>query len=191
MIFVDGWVCRACWRPNRPQELACYHCKIPREASPEEIEAKHKADAERAARPEAVPDIVVALPAVVFRVYARVWMRGGIGLGGVLALLVFGGVTDLTWLILTGGVCAGLILFGFMAGEVSDGMREREAWAFIVGLILSVVAVVGSVAAFQVFAPGVGNPSMIRWASLITFGGAGVAAAAGLVLMFTRRDRGI
>jgi hypothetical protein len=188
MRFVDGWVCRACWRPNRPHELACYRCKTPREATPEEIEAKRKADAERAERPVAVPDIVVALPAVVFRVYARVWMRGGIGLGGLLALLLFSGVTDVTWLLLTGGFCAGLIVFGFMAGEVSDGMRDREAWAFIVGLVLSVVGAIGSVAAFQVFAPGVGSPIAIRWVSLIVFGGAGLAAAAGLVLMYLRRD---
>jgi hypothetical protein len=32
---------------------------------------------------------------------------------------------------------------------------------------------------------------LIRWCSLITFGGAGIAAVAGLVMMFTRRDRGI
>jgi hypothetical protein len=191
MSFVDGWVCRACWRPNRPQELACYRCKTPREATAKEIEAKRKADAERAERPEAVPDIVVALPAVVFRVYARVWMRGGIGLGGLLALLLFSGVTDVTWLLLTGGFCVGLIVFGFMAGEVSDGMRDREVWAFIVGIILSVVAVVGSVAAFQVFAPGFGNQNAIRWVSLITFGGAGLAAVAGLVMLFTRRDRDV
>jgi hypothetical protein len=188
MTFVDGWVCRACWRPNRPQESACYRCRTPREATPAEIEARRKADAERAERPETVPDIVVALPAVVFRVYARIWMRGGIALGGVLALLVFSGVTDVGWLLLTGGFCAGLIVFGFMAGEVSDGMRDREAWAFIVGLVLSVVAVVGSVLAFQLLAPGVGNPSAIRWISLITFGGAGIAAAAGLVLLYLRRD---
>ena len=188
MTFADGWVCRACWLSNRPRDAVCYRCKLPREADAAQIEAQHKASEALAAKPEAVPDIVVALPAVVFRVYARVWMRGGIGLGGFLALLIFSGVTDVTWLLLTAGFCGGLIVFGFMAGEVSDGMRDREVWAFIAGLILAVVGAIGSVLAFQVFAPGIGNPTAIRWGSLIVFGGAGLAAAAGLVLMFLRRE---
>ncbi|MEA2652576.1 MAG: hypothetical protein QOI85_2297 [Chloroflexota bacterium] len=37
------------------------------------------------------------------------------------------------------------------------------------------VAVVGSVLAFQVFAPELVNPNAIRWFSVIVFGGAGVA----------------
>src|SRR5918996_1221235 len=123
MTFSDGWVCRACWLANRPRDEVCYRCKTPRGADDAQIEAQRKAAEERAAQPEAVPDVVVALPAVVFRVYARVWIRGG------------------------------LIVFGFMAGEVSDGMRDREPWAFVMGLIMSVVAAIGSVLAFSVFTP--------------------------------------
>lgn len=189
MAFSDGWVCRACWLANRPRDEVCYRCKTPRDADEAQIEARRKAAEERAARPEPVPDIVVALPAVVFRVYSRVWMRGGIGLGGLLALLVFGGVTDVTWLLLTAGFCGGLVVFGFMAGEVSDGMRDREPWAFVAGMIMSVVATIGSVLAFSVFAPGLVNPNAIRWASAIVFGGAGLAAATGLVLLYVNRER--
>jgi hypothetical protein len=190
MTFADGWVCRTCWLSNRARDPACYRCKTPREADEAEIEARRKAAAARAEQPEAVPDIVVALPAVVFRVYARVWMRGGIGLLGLLALLVFSGVTDVSWLLFSAGFCAALIVFGFMAGEVSDGMRDREVWAFVVGLIMSVVAAVGSVFAFQILAPGVINPNVIRWSSLLAFGGAGIAAAAGLVMMYLKRGEG-
>lgn len=28
----DGWVCRACWKPNLPDETVCYRCKTPRDA---------------------------------------------------------------------------------------------------------------------------------------------------------------
>ena len=31
-MFDDGWVCRACWKPNRADETACYRCKTPRDA---------------------------------------------------------------------------------------------------------------------------------------------------------------
>ena len=93
------------------------------------------------------------------------------------------------YLILTGGLGIGLIVFGFVAGEVSDAMRNREVWAFVVGVGLSIVAVVGTVIAFDIFAPGLVNPNGIRVGSLVVFGGAGVAAIAGLVMMYTRRER--
>ncbi|HEX2222521.1 MAG TPA: hypothetical protein VHK06_08355, partial [Candidatus Limnocylindria bacterium] len=148
-----------------------------------------EAVAARSEEPEAVPDLVVALPAVVFRSYAKVWMRGGIGMFGLVALLAFSGATDLDWLVFTGVVCAGLVVFGVLAGEVSDGMRSREPWAFGLGLAMSLVAAFGSVVAFQAFAPGVVNPVAVRWGSVLVFGGAAVAAAAGLVLLFTHRRR--
>jgi hypothetical protein len=68
-------------------------------------------------------------------------------------------------------------------------MRDREVWAYIVGLGLSVVGAIGSVLAFEVFAPDLINPVAIRWFSILVFGGAGLAAASGLVLMFLRRER--
>ena len=162
---------------------------MPREADEVEVEQRRAAAAAQAERPEAVPDIVVALPVVIFRSYARVWKRGGFGLLAVPILLAFGGVTDLTWLLFTGGFAAGLVIFGFVAGEVSEGMRDREVWAFVAGVVMSIMAVIGSVLAFQVFAPDLVNPNAIRWVSVIVFGGAGVAAIAGLVLMYTHRER--
>jgi hypothetical protein len=82
-----------------------------------------------------------------------------------------------------------LVVCGFLAGEVADGMRNREVWAFVTGIVLSVVAVIGSITAFSVFAPGLVNPTAVRWGSLIVFGGAGVAAAGGLVMLI-RASRG-
>ena len=188
MTFVDAWICRACWKPNRPQDELCYRCKTPRDADVSEIEARRKAAAARAEEPEKVPDLLVALPVVIFRGYSRVWIRGGLGVLGLLALLAFGGVTDLGYLLLTGGLGAGLVVIGFASREVAESMRDRELWAFLAGVALSVVAVIGSVTAFEVLAPGLVNPSAIRWGSAIVFGGAG-AAGAGLFLLITRRDK--
>ena len=189
MAFVDGWVCRACWKPNRPQDELCYRCKTPRDADASEIEARQKAAAARAEEPEKVPDLLVALPVVIFRGYSRVWIRGGLGVLGLLALLAFGGVTDVGYLLLTGGLGAGLVVIGFASREVAESMRDRELWAFLAGVALSVVAVIGSVTAFEVLAPGLVNPSAIRWGSAIVFGGAGAAAGAGLFLLIRRRDK--
>lgn len=189
MTFADGWTCRACWKGNRPQDAVCYRCKTPRDADEAAIEAAQASAAARAEQPEVVPDIVVALPVVIFRGYSRAWLRGGMGVIGLLLLLVFAGVTDVGYLLLTGGMGAGLLAIGFLAGETSDAMRNREAWAFVVGILLAVVGGIGSVLAFDLFAPGLVNPTTIRWGSAVVFGGAGIAAGAGLVLLVLNRGR--
>jgi hypothetical protein len=189
VTFPDGWVCKACWKSNRPVDPICYRCKTPREADDAEVEARRAAAAEAAARPEAVPDIVIALPVVIFCGYARVWQRGGLGVMALLLLIAFGGVTDPGYLLLTGGMGAGIFVTGILAGEVSEAMRDREIWAFVVGIVLAVVGGIGSVFAFEALAPDLASPVAIRWSSLLVFGGAGLAAIAGLVLLHVR-DRG-
>lgn len=29
-MIEGGWVCKACWKPNRPDETVCYRCRTPR-----------------------------------------------------------------------------------------------------------------------------------------------------------------
>jgi hypothetical protein len=188
MTVGDRWICQVCWKSNHPQAVACWHCRTSRDLDKDKVEEQRIAVAARRDAPEAIPDIVVALPVVIFRGYARTWLRGGLGMIALPLILGFGGVTDVTYLLFTGGLAAGLIVFGFLAGEAADGMRDREAWAFAVGVGLSVVGAIGSVLAFETFVPGLVNPTAVRWGSIIVFGGAGLAAAAGLVLMFLRRE---
>ncbi len=189
MVFADGWTCQVCWKSNRLQDAACYRCKSPRGLTQDEAEAQRKAMAARAERPEVVPDLVVAFPVVIFRGYAKAWRRGGLGVLGLLALEVFGGVTNVGALLITGALGFGLLACGFAASEVIEGMRGREVWAFIFGIGLSIIGVIGSISAFQILAPGLIHPTAVRWGSVVVFGGAGVAAAAGLVLLYVRRDR--
>jgi hypothetical protein len=188
MTASERWICKVCWKSNHPAAEACWKCRSPREVRDDDVKAHRDAIAARAERPEAVPDLVVALPVVVFRGYSRAWQRGGIGLLAIPILMGLGGVTDVGWLLATGGFAAGLIVTGFLAAEAADGMRDREPWAYVVGLMLAIVGAVGSVMAFEAFAPGLLSPTAIRWTSIIVFGGAGLAAAAGLVLMVLRRD---
>jgi len=143
----------------------------------------------RAEQREVVPDLVVAFPVVIFRGYAKAWRRGGLGVLGLLALEVFGGVTNVGALLITGALGFGLLACGFAASEVIEGMRGREVWAFIFGIGLSIIGVIGSISAFQILAPGLIHPTAVRWGSVVVFGGAGLAAAAGLVLVYVRRDR--
>lgn len=188
MTVGDRWICQVCWKSNHPQAMACWHCRTSRGIEKDEVEQQRVAIATKKEAPEAIPDIVVALPVVIFRGYAKTWLRGGLGMVALPILLGIGGVTDVTYLLFTGGLAAGLIVFGFLASEVADGMRDREVWAFLVGVGLSVVGAIGSVLAFELFLPGLVNPTAIRWGSILVFGGAGLAAAAGLVLTYLRRE---
>ena len=188
MTVGDRWICQVCWKSNHPQAVACWHCKTARGLDQHEVEAQRVAVATKKEAPEAIPDIVVALPVVIFRGYAKTWLRGGLGLIALPVLMGLGGVTDVTYLLFSAGLAAGLIVFGFLAGEVADGMRDREAWAFVVGVGLSVVGAIGSVLAFQAFLPGLISTTAVRWGSILVFGGAGLAAASGLVLMYLRRE---
>jgi hypothetical protein len=189
MTVAGRWICRVCWKSNWPDADRCKTCGSPRDLEEGELEAQRLAVAERAAQPEPVPDLLVALPAVVFRAYARVWTRGGVGLLAIVGLMLFAGVTDVGLLLFSVGVCAGLFIFGVAAGEVSDGMRGRELWSYIAGIVMSVVAIVGSTVAFNAFAPGLVDPNAVRWGSILIFGASGLAAAAGLVLLVTHRDK--
>lgn len=188
MTVGDRWICQVCWKSNHPQADACWHCKTGRGIQEDEVEGRRAAVATKKEAPEAVPDIVVALPVVIFRGYAKTWLRGGLGMIALPVILGLGGVTDVTYLLFTAGLAAGLIVFGFLAGEVADGMRDREVWAFLVGVGLAIVGAIGSVLAFEVFVPGLINPTAVRWGSILVFGGAGLAAIAGLVLMYLRRE---
>lgn len=187
MVFADGWTCQVCWKSNRPQDMQCYRCKAERGLTQEAAEEQRKAIEARAEQPEVVPDLVVAFPVVIFRGYARAWRRGGLGVLAIPVLMVFSGVTDVGWLLVTAGLGVGLLGCGFAAGEVIDGMRAREPWAFGLGIVLSVIGLIGSVVAFEAFAPGLIHPTAVRWGSAIVFGGAALAAGAGLVLLFVRR----
>lgn len=188
MTVGDRWICQVCWKSNHPQADECWHCRTTRAIDTDAVEARRVAVSTRREAPEAIPDIVVALPVVIFRGYAKTWLRGGLGLIALPILMGLGGVADLTYLLFSAGIAAGLIVFGFLAGEVADGMRDREAWAFVVGLGLAAVGAIGSVIAFDAVLPGLFNPTAVRWGSILVFGGAGVAAAAGLVLMVLRRE---
>lgn len=185
------WICKVCWQRNRARDEVCWRCKSEPVSDEDQVEARRKehgqALAARAQRAQAVPDALVAVPVVVFRSYAKAWQRGGLGLVGVLLLMAFGGVTDVLWLALTIGFAVGLFIIGIVSGEVAEGMRNRETWAYLAGIAISVAGGIGSVLAFDVFAPGLISPTAVRWVSLFVFGGAAVAAIAGLVMLLRNR----
>jgi hypothetical protein len=183
MTTGGAWICKACWQRNRARDEVCWRCKAPPEATSEEIAAAQRGLEARRERASKVPDAVVAVPVVVFRGYAKAWQRGGLSMLALLLLFAFGGVTEVLWFGLTIGFGVGLFITGMLAGEVAEGMRERELWAYLAGIALSVAGGIGSVVAVSIFAPDLFSPTAIRFGSLLVFGGAAAAATAGLVLL--------
>ena len=133
-----------CWKSNRGiQDATCWQCASPRGLTESAAEVERKArEAVIANRAKPVPDLLVALPVVVFAATPRTWRRGGLSLLAV-QVLHGDGRHDRRSLVAT---ASGVRL---LADEVMDGMRERTIWAFVVGLILSVVGAVGSVLAIS------------------------------------------
>ncbi len=187
MTVSGEWICKACWQKNRARDEVCWRCKAPPDASADEVAQAQQGLEARRERASKVPDAVVAVPVVVFRGYAKAWQRGGLSLFGLLLLFALGGVTDLLWFGLTIGFGLGLFITGLVAAEVAEGMRERELWAYLAGIALSVAGGLGSVLAFSIFAPDLISPTAIRFSSVVVFGGAAVAAVAGLVLLLRNR----
>ena len=68
-------------------------------------------------------------------------------------------------------------------------MRNREVWAFVLGVGLSSWRSSGPSRAFESSRLISSIRTASGSASLVVFGGAGVAAIAGLVMMYTRRER--
>ena len=40
VTFADGWICKACWKSNRPQDPVCYRCKTPQDADDATVDAQ-------------------------------------------------------------------------------------------------------------------------------------------------------
>jgi len=189
VTFAGGWLCKVCWKSNLQEDRDCFRCGTPRDADDEEVEARRADLAAAAAWPDERPDIFIALPVVIFRGYAWVWQRGGIGMMVLVLLIASVGVTDPGYLVLTGGLGVGIFVGGVLAGEVSEGMHDREVSAFVLGIVLAFVGVIGWVLAFETLAPDLASLAAVRWGSVLLFGGAGIAAIAGLLLLYLGRDR--
>jgi hypothetical protein len=193
---VDAWICRACWNRNKVGADRCAVCRTSRYAEDRDVEVQRRAlqEAETTVD-EVVPDGIVAVPVAVF--LAMVWVQKISAIFVVLFTLL---VAPLLPLFLPfGGLLAGIYwVVGKVYKSVVAGMRDREAWAFLVGMLLTGVIGVGGVFGL-VF--GMLNPDVIAqqpewarslgvtvyiWLNTLVNLGAAACAFAGLVLTLTR-----
>jgi hypothetical protein len=153
-MFPDGWICRACWKPNRPSDGRCYVCKTPREqqVAVEAGSLRERTDPtwKKRRRLDANLGLVAAI------VSWPMWLSGGLsiltGLFTAFLALISGGWGDpdrniarLVILILA----VVLVLTGMLAIFVSRSIRRQARWAYALAIVLyGVPAVVALLVSF-------------------------------------------
>jgi hypothetical protein len=131
-MIQGGWVCRACWKSNRPEDDRCYRCRTPREQQMAVAAGSLKESSAPGAKLRDRMDYDLALLAAL--VGWPMWLSGWLGIiGGVLALI--GGLLSLV-----GGraanavasivVAALLFAVGLLFIFVSRSVRRNARWAY-------------------------------------------------------------
>lgn len=198
MAFADGWVCRACWKPNRQRDERCYVCKVPRRAEAAVVEVERKVRKAARERPpaEPAPDWLVALPVIVFSGWG--WVLRMFSLLSV--VLAFPAMALSPYL--GGALLVGALFqypIGMLYRALANGMRNRSAWAFIVGFVVAgppsfyaaimMAAILGSAAWARLpqSLEGIATFAiLIICVEIVAFGSAAVCALLGLVLSIVR-----
>jgi hypothetical protein len=140
-VFPDGWICRACWKPNRPSDDRCYVCKTPREqqAAVEAGSLKERTDPtwKKRRRQDANLGLVAAI------VSWPMWLSGALSFllaafAAFFALIVgdrvdpSGNSVRLVMLI----TAVVLAMYGALAIFVSRSIRRQARWAYALAIVV-------------------------------------------------------
>lgn len=153
-MFPDGWICRACWKPNRPSDDRCYMCKTPREQQVvvEAGSLRERTDPtwKKRRRLDANLGLVAAI------VSWPMWLSGALsiltGFFAAFVALIAGDRVDPSGnsvrlvMLITAVV---LVLTGMLAIFVSRSIRRQARWAYALAILVygvpAVVALLASV----------------------------------------------
>lgn len=140
----DGWVCRACWKPNGPNEDRCYRCKTPRDEQPNVEAGSRIVEADPGANLTGRLDTQLPVLALLAAWPLRVYGAFVVGIGiFVLFISLFAGGDSQPVMGIDGQAFLGLLGFGliclgalqvFIARSVRRGARWAYAIAALVGL---------------------------------------------------------
>ena len=145
------WICRACWKTNRPGDTRCYRCHLPRNADDSDVRQKRGAGKASAAPDDArnALEVLVALPGAAVTIFAV--LQGFIfWVNAVVALLI--GVLFLDAMVvafLRGSLEVAFLWFvaasivigsGLLWLRLSRAIRARKPWALAVSLVGSLVS---------------------------------------------------
>ena len=147
-MIQGDWICRACWKSNRPGDDRCYRCKTPREAQVEVAPGSMKEQIAPGYQMRGRMDTDMSLLAML--VAWPMWLFGWIGIiGGVFAGIggLVGGNSENALISVV--VATVLIVVGVIYIFLSRSVRRHARWAYaitaIVYLLPSAPALLGIV----------------------------------------------
>ena len=137
----DGWVCRACWKPNGPAEDRCYRCKTPREGQME-VEAGSRTndirpDAHLDGRLDAELPILALLAAWPLRIYGV----ASIGIGILIFLLALASppsdepVLGMDAKVFLGILSFAVVCWGALQIFLAKSVRRHARWAYVIAFL--------------------------------------------------------
>ncbi len=182
MAIQGGWVCRACWKANGPNDDRCYRCHTSRYADEETVAARRGMDKAPVAGNDMRDglELLVSLPAVVLSWYRWMLLPSGVLFAGLTVLVVIDpSAPSNAWLIMLAFAAVLLGLF-FVMGWAVRGMRRREALPFGFSVLQSIGLAALSLYALATLPANVGNPTWENWVDVGIFATAGLLSAMGL-----------
>jgi hypothetical protein len=142
-LIEGGWICRACWKSNRPGDDRCYRCKTPRGEEQLRVQAgslKEKTEPGYALRGRLDTRLGVFAALVAW----PMWLSGWIGIIAsvlvfLLALLgVVSGQEERA--LLTGAFAAVGLVFSWLWIFISRSVRRHARWAYAIAAIVYLVS---------------------------------------------------
>lgn len=136
-MIQGGWVCRACWKSNRPGDDRCYRCKTPRDQQLTVEAGSLKEVSAPGYKLQGRMDTDLGLLAAL--VAWPMWLSGWLGIIG--SVLLFGlALLGLLSSEQTGALFLGIIAaFGFVFSGlwifVSRSVRRHARWAYVIAAI--------------------------------------------------------
>jgi hypothetical protein len=147
-VIEGGWVCRACWRPNGPNEERCYRCHTPRDqqlaVEAGSLQASTEPGAELKGRLDADLGLLAFFAVLPMSVSGVLSIVGG-ALIVVLGLILIGDarmpeVYGMNSAILLSFVGLVAIVVGALQIFLARSVRRHARWAYVVTLVLALVA---------------------------------------------------
>lgn len=194
-MFRDGWVCAACWKPNRAQDDRCYACRTTRHEQAD-VELGSRMDQLRPAshlddRMDAQIPVLAWLTAWPLRIaggttilFGSVWF--------VLVLLSSGEgyppVFGLDAQLVAGLIALGVFLLGVLQVFVARSVQRHARWAYVVTLLIGLFIAGGRLLDLNPRTPlPSGAAAVVFYVSAWLYLAMAVLAAALLVASFVRR----
>jgi hypothetical protein len=188
MTFSDGWVCRSCWKPNRPQDARCYRCKTERDADASSIEANRAQRETEKARRDRVPIVVGEIPARIFAWYGRLGIVAAFLAAVAFVLALAGPPARQADAPVIAVIAVALLAYGITMRWAAGEMRAARFWGFAVALIVSVAALAFYLTILAYIPAGIGEQGITRYTGVAIFGLAAVLALVGIVMLGSPGD---